>query len=216
MAEDGDGGTAARESAPDTPDEGPVGSTPDILGVEGPDADAQAVLDFWFGELTPKQWFSRDATVDRTVSERFGTLAARVATGGVPHWAGAPGGMLAAVIALDQFPRNLYRDDPRAFASDDQALALADQAIRDGADKQMSAPAKQFLYMPFMHSEAIEDQDRAVALFETIGIEAARQSAHQHRDIIRRFGRFPHRNAVLGRETTDEEAGFLEQPGSRF
>ncbi|MBP5856837.1 DUF924 domain-containing protein [Marivibrio halodurans] len=194
----------------------PVGADQEVLGVVGPDDDAQAVLEFWFGDLTPRQWFTRDEEVDHAISERFGTLAARVAMGGLPHWAASAGGLLAAVIVLDQFPRNLYRDDPRAYESDPQARALADEAIRIGADAEMGRYGRQFLYMPFMHSEELLDQERAVSLFEGLGIEEAYQSALRHREIIARFGRFPHRNVTLGRETTAEEAAFLEEPNSSF
>jgi uncharacterized protein (DUF924 family) len=194
----------------------PVGCGLEILGVEGPDTDAQSILDFWYGELSPRHWFTRDAWVDQQVAERFGTLAARVATGGLPQWGQTPGGMLAGVIALDQFPRNIYRDDPRAFACDDQALALADEALRVGADSSMGPFARQFLYMPFMHSEEGADQVRALALFEALGIDGAVDAARRHKEIIDRFGRFPHRNEVLERETTPEEAEFLKQPNSSF
>ncbi|MEQ8604691.1 MAG: DUF924 family protein [Marivibrio sp.] len=196
--------------------ERPVGSDVGTLGVEGPDDDAQSVLDFWFGELTPRQWFAKDDRVDAAIAERFATLTARVATGAMPHWAGSPGGLLAAVIVLDQFPRNLYRDDPRAYATDDQARALADEAIERGLDRGMSARARQFLYMPFMHSEAPEDQARCVDLFATLEDPDALWFAERHKEIVDRFGRFPHRNKVLGRETTAEEAAFLKEPNSAF
>lgn len=218
MAEEGesdrDGGPT--DASAEAPSEQPVGADPHTLGAEGPDDEAQAILDFWFGELTPSQWFARDDAVDAMVAERFGALAARVATGGTPHWAESPGGLLAAVIALDQFPRNLYRDDPRAYANDAQAVGLADLALRRGMDEGLGAPARQFLYMPFMHSEDPDDQARCVDLFAGLGDETALHFARRHKEIIDRFGRFPHRNAVLGRESTPEEAAFLKEPGSGF
>ncbi|MCR9219009.1 MAG: DUF924 domain-containing protein [Alphaproteobacteria bacterium] len=218
MAEEGESDQASgpAEASTGAPAERPVGADAQTLGAEGPDDEAQAILDFWFGELTPSQWFARDDAVDAMVAERFGALAARVATGGTPHWADSPGGLLAAVIALDQFPRNLYRDDPRAYANDAQAVGLADLALRRGMDEGLGAPARQFLYMPFMHSEDTEDQARCVELFEGLGDETALHFARRHKQIIDRFGRFPHRNAVLDRETTPEEAAFLEEPDSSF
>ena len=204
------------ETDPSTERERPVGSDPATLGCEGPDEQAQAVLDFWFGELTPTQWFTKDAAVDAQVAERFGALTARVATGGAPHWAASAGGLLAAVIVLDQFPRNLYRDDPRAYATDHQALALAEEAIRLGLDQGLSARARQFLYLPFMHSEDSEDQARCVELFATLDDPDALWFAERHKEIIDRFGRFPHRNETLGRATTEEEAAFLKEPHSGF
>jgi len=210
--------TGPADSAQNAQAEGerPVGSDAATLGVEGPDDSAQAVLDFWFGELTPTQWFTKDAAVDAAIAERFTTLTARVATGAMPHWAGSAGGLLAAVIVLDQFPRNLYRDDPRAYATDDQALALAEAAIERGLDQGMSARARQFLYMPFMHSEDPADQARCVALFATLDDPNALWFAERHKEIIDRFGRFPHRNQTLGRETSEAEAAFLKEPNSGF
>lgn len=194
----------------------PVGSGSAVLGVHAPDAESAAILDFWFGELAPQQWFAVDPAVDRTIVERFSLVAAKIATGGAPQWAESPGGSLAAVIALDQFPRNLYRGDPRAFATDGQALALAEQALDRGFDEGMGVYARQFLYMPFMHSEDAEDQVRALELFEGLGLPEAVEAARRHKEIVDRFGRFPHRNAVLGRETTAEEADFLKEPNSSF
>ncbi len=196
--------------------ERPVGSDIEALGVAGPDDQAQGVLDFWFGDLVPSQWFARDERVDSAIRERFALTVGRVATGVEAHWAETPGGVLAAVIALDQFPRNLYRGDPRAFATDEQALALAEGALKRRFDADMTAPARQFLYMPFMHAEDPEMQERSLALFRDLGLPEATRAAERHKEIIDRFGRFPHRNAVLGRTTTPEEAAFLEEPNSSF
>lgn len=179
-------------------------------------AEAAAVLTFWFDELKPEQRFAKDAALDATIRDRFGSLQARLAAHVPDAWAADPRALLAAVIVLDQFSRNLYRDDPRAFASDALALNLARLALKRGDDLGMSAIERQFLYMPFMHSEDADDQDRCVELMEEIGQPEAADFARQHKAIIDRFGRYPHRNEVLGRETTAAEAVFLKQPGSSF
>lgn len=178
--------------------------------------DAAAVLAFWFDELTPEQRFAKDAAIDATIRRRFGGLHAALSQQVPDAWTADPRALLAAVIVLDQFSRNLYRDDPRAFARDAVALDLARRAIERGDDRRMDPVERQFLYMPFMHSEHAGDQARCVALMRMTGNAEAIDFAEQHRAIIDRFGRFPHRNEVLGRTTTAEEAEFLEQPGSSF
>lgn len=178
--------------------------------------EAAEVLAFWFGKLAPEQRFARNPEIDAQIRDRFGTLHERLSNHVPDLWLEDPESMLAAIIVLDQFSRNLYRDDPRAYASDAMALNLARTAIQRGYDQLLSDEEKQFLYMPFMHSEDLEDQTRSVQLFAGINNEEAFDYALQHRLIVERFGRFPHRNAVLGRETTAEEAEFLTQPGSSF
>lgn len=180
------------------------------------DDEAADVLAFWFDELKPEQRFARDAGVDATIRKRFGGLHARLSQRVHDDWTANPQALLAAVIVLDQFSRNLYRDDPRAFTNDAVALNLARLALKRGDDALMDATQRQFLYMPFMHSEDADDQDRCVELMQETSNAEAVDYAEQHKAIIDRFGRFPHRNEALGRETTAEEAAFLKQPGSSF
>lgn len=171
------------------------------------------VLTFWFAD--PDRAWRKDPAFDEEIRRRFGDLHAAVVRGEHEAWRTTPRGALAYVIVLDQFSRNLYRGDPRAFAADAQARAAAAEAVAAGHDQALTTAERGFLYMPFMHSEALADQDRAVALFRPLG-GASLEFAERHRDIVARFGRFPHRNAVLGRASTPEEAAFLTQPGSSF
>lgn len=177
---------------------------------------AADVLAFWFDELTPQQRFAKDERVDTAIRTRFGQLHRQLSQHVPDEWTAGPQALLAAVIVLDQFSRNLYRDDPRAFATDAVALNLARLALKRGDDALLGETERHFLYMPFMHSEDRDDQDRCVELMQEIGIPEAIDYAEQHKAIIDRFGRFPHRNAVLGRDTTPDEAEFLTQPGSSF
>jgi len=181
------------------------------------DQDAADVLAFWFEEIEPKAWFTKDTDFDRRVTERFGAAHARAAAGELDHWQERAEGALALVLLLDQFPRNMFRDSPRAFASDAGALAVAKQAIVRGLDMELVGDRRIFLYMPFQHSEELADQRRSVELFaERLDSENMLGYARRHLAIIERFGRFPHRNAVLGRANTPEEAEFLEEKGSSF
>lgn len=176
--------------------------------------DAEDVLRFWFEETRPAQWWRRDAAFDRDIGRRFGGLHRLASAGGLGEWSKAPRTALALVILLDQFSRNLHRDAPEAFADDAGARAVADAAIARGFDLKVPEKERAFFYMPFMHSEALADQDRAVALFaERLPGSDNIRHAEQHRDVIRRFGRFPHRNAALGRESTAEESKFLAEGG---
>jgi uncharacterized protein (DUF924 family) len=178
--------------------------------------EAAEVLAYWFGRLTPAQRFARDADIDREIAERFADLHARLMAHVPDEWTQDPESLVAAIVVLDQFSRNLYRDDPRAFAGDAVALNLARLALRRGDDALLGPDERQFLYMPFMHSEDPDDQDRCVELMDEIGNAEAADFARRHKLIVDRFGRFPHRNEVLGRESTDEELEFLKQPGSSF
>ncbi len=171
---------------------------------------AAGVLAFWFDELKPADWWRTSADVDATVRERFGELHARLSDGVDPSWLGAPETALAAVIVLDQFSRNLHRGDPRAYAQDTAARALADAAIARRHDAALAPTRRAFLYMPFMHSEDAADQERSVALFAGPGLEGNRGHAEAHKAVIDRFGRFPTRNAALGRADTPEEAAYLK------
>ena len=190
-----------------------------------PSTPPTEVLDFWFGppEVRGKarpEWFRKDEKFDAEIRRRFVALHASAALGEREAWRAEPRSMLALVIVLDQFSRNLYRGDARAFAQDAHALACAREALARGDDAKLLPVERQFLYMPFEHSEDLADQDRAVELMH--GLEAFEETrgliewAERHRVIVRRFGRFPHRNAVLGRVSSGEEAGFLKEPGSSF
>ena len=178
--------------------------------------ESAEVLAFWFGTLKAKQRFAKNSAVDERIRERFGDLHARLSRHVPDDWLDNPEDLLAAVIVLDQFSRNLYRDDPRAYASDPIALNLTKLAMRRGYDELLGPDERQFLYMPLTHSEHSDDQDRAVELMEEIGNGEAADYARRHKSIIQRFGRFPHRNAVLNRKSTFDEVEFLKQPGSSF
>ena len=182
-------------------------------------------LDFWFGTGADRgkarpEWYRKSEAFDAQIRRRFLALHASAALGELEAWRAKAPSMLALVVVLDQFSRNLYRDDPRAFAQDGHALACAREAIARADDAGLLPVERQFLYMPFEHSEDLADQDRAVELMTSLDTHAETRGlvewAERHRAVIRRFGRFPHRNAALGRATTPEEAAFLEEPGSRF
>jgi uncharacterized protein (DUF924 family) len=175
-----------------------------------------SVLGFWFDELTPASWFVANAEVDRAIGQRFGDVHALLATGLPAGWPATARGQLAAVIALDQFPRNMFRGTAQAFATDASALRIAEAAIDAGLDRQLAAVQRQFLYLPFQHSEKASDQDRSIALYAALDNAQALDFARRHKAIIDRFGRFPHRNRALGRPSTAEEAAFLALPGSSF
>lgn len=177
---------------------------------------AESVLDFWFEESTPAQHFRRDDAFDARIRERFGALHGAAAHGECFAWRDTPAGRLAEVIVLDQFSRNLYRDDARAFACDGMALVLAQEAVRAGVDRTLPVARRAFLYMPYMHSESPAIHAEALRLFGQPGLESSHAFELKHKAIIDRFGRYPHRNAVLGRESTARERAFLRQPGSSF
>lgn len=174
------------------------------------------VLQFWFEEAAPEQHFGRDGAFDAAIRTRFADTHRAAVHGELAVWRASPDGRLAEIIVLDQFSRNLYRDDARAFAADGMALVLAQEAIRAGADKDMPAVRRAFLYMPFMHSESRVIHLDAERLFRQAGLENNYVFALKHKAIIDRFGRYPHRNAVLGRLSTAEEEAFLQQPDSSF
>ncbi|HEY6558587.1 MAG TPA: DUF924 family protein [Polyangiaceae bacterium] len=188
---------------------------------------ATEVLSFWFGGpgdahfgAVRAEWFRRDAEFDAAIRARFGDLHAELAQGGERSWLDRARSSLAYVIVLDQFSRNLYRNDARAFAADPLALDAANQSLERGFDRELTFVERPFSYMPFMHSEALADQDRCVSLFEALASEDPGTKnvsyALRHREIVARFGRFPHRNQLLGRQTTPEEEAFLREPNSSF
>jgi uncharacterized protein (DUF924 family) len=169
------------------------------------------VVSFWRG-AGPERWFRKNGGFDDTFRERFLGAHEAAAAGSLAHWAATADGALALLVLLDQFPRNAFRNSPRMFATDAQALAIAHAAIDAGFDRQVDAPLRPFFYMPFMHSEQLADQQRCVELTAPLGGNT-QDYARIHLDAIARFGRFPHRNAVLGRSTTPEEQAYLDAGG---
>ncbi len=171
------------------------------------------VLRFWFED--PSRWWKKDPAFDAEVRAKFEPLHDAIDRGEHEDWLETPRGALAYVIVLDQFSRNMFRGTERMFASDERARAAVRRALDRGDDRALAEAERTFLGMPLMHSEDLADQDRSVAFFAA-GPEDNRKFAEQHRDIVRRFRRFPHRNAILGRTSTPEEIEFLKQPGSSF
>jgi uncharacterized protein (DUF924 family) len=176
----------------------------------------EGVLEWWFAPETKPCWFGGGDAFDEAVRDRLGPLYARAARGDLDGWAAETRGLLALVILFDQVPRNIFRGTARAFVGDPKALALARLAVDRGLDEGMSMDERLFLYLPFEHAEDLADQQRSVALFRALGDAGYLDYAIRHEAVIERFGRFPHRNAILGRESTAEEVAFLEQPGSSF
>jgi uncharacterized protein (DUF924 family) len=175
-------------------------------------AEPGDVLAFWRA-AGPQKWFKKDTAFDAEVTARFLPTYEAATAGGLAHWEDTPEGALALVLTLDQLPRNMFRDSARTFAADALARAIADRAIARGFDQRIAKSDRQFLYLPFEHSEDLADQERALALFRAHGDADLLKWAELHADIIRRFGRFPHRNAVLGRATTPAEQAFLDAGG---
>jgi uncharacterized protein (DUF924 family) len=170
------------------------------------------ILAFW-RDAGPKRWYTPDEAFDAEVRRRFLGLWQRAAAGELSSWETSDDGALALVIVLDQFPRNLFRDDIRTYASDAQAREVAQHAIDRGVDARIDPALREFLYLPFMHSEHLADQLRCIELSRAAGHTESLKWAEHHADIIRRFGRFPHRNRLLGRATTPEEQAFLDEGG---
>ena len=202
----------------------------------GAAASADDVLAFWFGDAPRdtddvkrcmRHWFGGSAECDRVIRERFERLIAPAAANGLPGWLATARGRLALIVLLDQFPRNIYRGTAAAFAYDSAAREIARAGIDAAVDRQLAPLERMFFYLPLEHSESLADQERAVSLFAAlaeveappylrVALQGSLDYARQHRDIIARFGRFPHRNAVLGRRNTDSETAFLEQGGPTF
>lgn len=188
--------------------------------------EIDAVWDLWFGTLdadgnaapaAQQRWWSKDPAFDAEIAQRFGTLHRAVVAGEREAWRAEPRGAPAYVIVLDQLSRNMFRGGPGMFAADAQALAAAKAAVAAGHDRALPVAPRGFFYLPYMHSENLGDQDACVALFADVpGAAQSVDFAERHRAIIRRFGRFPHRNAILGRAATAEEEAFLREPGSSF
>jgi uncharacterized protein (DUF924 family) len=167
------------------------------------------IVAFW-REAGPDRWFARDEAFDRTCRERFLLTYEAAARGDLNEWELTPDGSLAVVLLLDQFPRNMFRGTRRVYATDPSALMTADRAVEKGHDKKVDPALRRFFYLPFMHSESIRDQERSLLLNEALGDPEVMKWARHHHDIIRRFGRFPHRNDILGRDSTPDELDFLK------
>ena len=176
------------------------------------------VLDFWFSEIKPSQWFQKNDDFDAEIRARFESDYKLATKGILNAWRDDPKGALALVIMLDQFPRNMYRGTPQSFATDAKALEVSKYAVSKQFDQLLNVQEKTFLYLPFEHSESMEDQERSVQLFSAIKDDdpVVYNYAVKHYDVIKKFGRFPHRNAVLGRENTRGENAYLSQPDSGF
>lgn len=174
------------------------------------------VLTFWFDEVQPSQWWASDAAFDDEVRSRFGPLLRDAARSELFAWRSTPRGRLAEIIVLDQFPRNIHRGTPAAFALDPMALALAQEAVERGALASLGSDERAFLLLPYMHSESRLIHVQAEPLFREYTPAVNYDFELKHKAIIDRFGRYPHRNEILGRESTPEELEFLQQPGSSF
>ncbi len=173
-------------------------------------ATPQEVVAFW-REAGRERWFTKDEAFDALCRERFLPTYEAAARGDLNDWELVPDGALAVVLLLDQFPRNMFRGTKAVYRTDSAALMAADRAIEKGYDRQVDGTLRRFFYLPFMHSEELRHQERSVALNEATGDADLAKWAHHHHDIVRRFGRFPHRNAILGRESTPEELAYLAQ-----
>lgn len=177
---------------------------------------AQTVLDFWFSAHAQPFWFAKSEEFDREIRQRFFPLWQQAACGELAEWRATLHGRLAEIILLDQFSRNLHRNSPQAFAQDLAALVLAQEAVKQADFAEMTIDERRFMLLPFMHSESLAVHRQAVPLFATFTDDFTLDFEHKHLAIIERFGRYPHRNAVLGRESTAEEVAFLQQPDSAF
>jgi uncharacterized protein (DUF924 family) len=185
--------------------------------------EPEAILDFWFGAANERraEWFRKDAGFDASIGERFGGLVARALAGGLTDWTNRPDSALARVLLLDQFTRNMFRGSARAFAGDALALAAARAMVDAGQDAQLPLLRRVFVYLPFEHAEDADAQQTSLRLFAALrqsdpSLGDFEEYARRHAEVIARFGRFPHRNAVLGRSSTAQELAYLQQPGAGF
>lgn len=176
----------------------------------------EEILNFWFKEINERLWWKKDKSFDRLIIDRFSDIHEKAIQGELFEWRFTAKGSLAEIIILDQFSRNIFRDSARAFAYDGMALALSQEAIAAEFDRELTPVENSFLFMPFMHSESALIHELALALYKRNGIQNNLDFEIKHKAIIDRFGRYPHRNAILGRESTAEEIAFLQEPGSSF
>lgn len=180
------------------------------------DETAQAVLDFWFDDQTKSYWFAKSDEFDGLIQAKFGEVLVQASRGKLDHWQATPQGTVALIIVLDQFSRNVYRDTPDAFAQDDKALTIARHLVASPDFGQLNEAERHFALMPYMHSESRAVHEEAAALFERYTNAEVLDFEHQHKAIIDRFGRYPHRNAILGRTSSEAELAFLDEPNSSF
>jgi len=176
----------------------------------------QDIISFWFQEIDPRAWWVKDSEFDQLIKTRFLKTLQAASNDELIEWRSCPEGRLAEIIVLDQFSRNIYRDLPEAFENDPLAMALTQEAILNRCDEELPPRQRAFLYMPLMHSESPFIHVQAERLFKQEGMESSYEFELKHKAIIDRFGRYPHRNAILGRASTPEEEAFLQQPGSSF
>ncbi|MFO1049475.1 MAG: DUF924 family protein [Geminicoccaceae bacterium] len=178
--------------------------------------DRGDVLEFWFASGNEERWFKADPEFDRDIADRFAGLVGLARGGALTDWAATADGALAMCLLLDQFPRNIWRGTPGAFSCDERAREVAAAAILAGHDRAVAAPGRMFFYLPFEHSEDLAHQEHCLELMRGLDDPELLHWAQRHHAVIAQFGRFPHRNAILGRESTDAETEFLQQPGSSF
>ena len=178
--------------------------------------DYKVVIDFWFNEISPAQWWVKDEAFDQEIRKRFLDIHQRANCGELYMWRTTAEGRLAEIIVLDQFSRNIFRDQPQSFASDALALILAQEAVSRQEDQNIAENRRSFMYLPYMHSESIVIHQQAVKLYAMLGNASNLEFELKHRDIIEKFGRYPHRNSILMRESSEEELAFLQQPNSSF
>ena len=176
----------------------------------------QDVINFWFNEIEPHQWWVKDDDFDQLIRDRFSTFHDRAIKCELFEWRNVPQGRLAEIIVLDQFSRNMFRGTSKAFSQDAMALTLSQEAVSRGIDLELEPSERSFLYLPFMHSESLVIHNQAEMLYRQLGNSSNLEFELKHKKIIERFGRYPHRNEILGRESTDEERAFLKEPGSSF
>ena len=179
-------------------------------------AEIEEILNFWFKECRPEQWFKKNEDFDQMIKNRFSSAIENAIAGKLDSWEKSETGCLALIILLDQFTRNVFRDTPQAFAGDKKALALSKTCCDKGYLSNPDVKRRQFMLMPMMHSEILAVQDASLPLFKKYASKKDYEYAEKHREIIARFGRFPHRNVILGRKSINEELEFLKQPGSSF
>lgn len=176
----------------------------------------QEVIDFWFEESEPSQWWIKDEEFDQLIRDRFSEVHEKASKCELFEWRESPEGRLAEIIVLDQFSRNMFRGTPKAFSQDPMALILAQESLSLGIDTRLEPRMRGFLYLPLMHSESLVIHEQAEAVYRQLGEPSGLEYELKHKTIIQRFGRYPHRNEILGRDSTDEELEFLKQPGSSF
>lgn len=174
------------------------------------------VINFWFEEIEPSQWWTKDDEFDELIRLRFSDVHDQAVKCELFEWRRYPQGRLAEIIVLDQFSRNMFRETPKAFSQDEMALLLSQESISLGVDKLLRPHERGFIYLPLMHSESIVIHETAEAVYRQFGDQSSLKFELKHKKIIQRFGRYPHRNKILGRESTEEEIEFLKQPGSSF